>query len=323
MIFKANPHSGKTILLVMLSLLAVIGWLIQPTGTLSAASPTATPTPQALSVTRSASAPNQTFSVFLPFTVKAAQPAPTLKKGGSLATGYTTDCASLALVGAYWEFDWTPSPPNCSGIDNVPMFWNGDNINGITLGGNSNWILGFNEPDSSSQANMTPQQAADVWRQIEQKYPNKKLAAPAPSGANPDWIVSFRTAYITTYGTAPRLDALTVHCYSWYANLNPTYGCIPHTLKFEAWATQWGVPEVWVTEFSFATTAPSSPSQSIAETTTFINWMQSQSQVKRYALFTTLARQSDPFVPGGFLTPLVDPNTKQLTSYGSMYVTYK
>lgn len=45
-------------------------------------------------------------------------------------------------------------------------------------------ILGFNEPDQGGQANMSPQRAADVWRQRLQKYASQgiKLGAPAVVG---------------------------------------------------------------------------------------------------------------------------------------------
>ena len=238
----------------------------------------------------------------------------TLKKGGALTY---QDCSTATAVNASWEYGWAPSPPNCAGIENVPMIWGAGDVN-ATLGGNSQWIMGFNEPDSASQANISPADAATLWRQIEQKYPDRKLLAPAPSGANANWLVDFRNAYIAAYGTPPRLDGLAVHCYAWYASQ-----CLPFVQQFEGWASSWGVAEVWVTEFSFATTSPSSPSQSLQEAQTFINWMAGQSQVTHFAWFASKIQGTEWWLPPGFNTPLVDWNTGQLTSFGTMYLPYR
>ena len=207
----------------------------------SAQSPVSTPVPR----TVPPRAPASQFFVFIPMVqggASAQTPQPTYKKGAALTY---QDCASAAAVSAVWEYAWTSSPPNCVGIENIPMIWGASDVT-ATLGGNSQWIMGFNEPDSASQSNLSPAYAASLWRQIEQKYPNRKLLAPAPSGAGANWIVDFRNAYISAYGTAPRLDGLAMHCYAWYASQ-----CIPLAQQFESWATSWGVPEIWVTEFSF------------------------------------------------------------------------
>jgi hypothetical protein len=35
------------------------------------------------------------------------------------------------------------------------------------IDGEAQYLLGFNEPDNSGQANMTPQQAAGLWPSLE------------------------------------------------------------------------------------------------------------------------------------------------------------
>ena len=80
------------------------------------------------------------------------------------------------------------------------------------VGGNSPYILGFNEPDLSSQANLTPQRAAVLWRRIEQAYPHRLLVSPAVSCGDLYWLVRFRSAYRELYGTWPRFDVLAACC---------------------------------------------------------------------------------------------------------------
>jgi hypothetical protein len=275
------------------------------------------PTPVTKSpAARAASRANNQFSVFLPF-VDNASPLPvnwTPKKGAALTY---QDCSSAAAVNAVWEYGWSPSPSNCVGIENIPMLWGAGDVN-ATLGGNSQWIMGFNEPDFASQANISPSNAATLWRQIEQKYPTRKLLAPAPSGGNTTWLPAFRQSYISAYGSAPRLDGLAVHCYAWQGS-----ACIQYTQTFESLATSWGVPEVWVTEFSLSPAAPNTPNQSLLEAQTYINWMESDPMITHYAWFASKIQGTEPWALSSFMTQLVDWNTGQLTTFGRMYIPFR
>lgn len=198
------------------------------------------------------------------------------------------------------------------------MIWGAHDVN-IPITGNSEWIMGFNEPDSGSQANLTPAQGAALWRQIEQQYPTRKLLSPASGNEdNSHWLVNFRSAYISAYGTPPRLDGLAAHCFRWYASQ-----CMDFTTQYETWANAWGVPEVWVTEFSFAVTAPSSPSRSLQEQQAFINWMVGQPKVTRFGWFASKMLGNEWWYQSAFPTPLIDWSTGQPTSYGNVYLPYR
>ncbi len=272
-----------------------------------------TPTKQA-PVARTPRAPTGgQLLVFVPL-VQANTPKIVAKKGIGLTYG---DCPSATAVVAVWQYGWSPTPAACAGIENIPMIWGASDVN-ATLGGNSQWIMGFNEPDSTSQSNISPSNAATLWRQIEQMYPTRKLAAPAPSGGNTTWLPAFRQAYISDYGTAPRLDALTVHCYAWYASQ-----CTSFTQQYETWATSWGVPEVWVTEFSFSPTSPNTLSQSLQEAQTYINWMEADSMITRFAWFASKIQGTESWMSPYFDTPLIDWTTGQLTAFGTMYVPFR
>lgn len=252
------------------------------------------------------------YQVFLPMIVTSPPPTIPLKKGVPLTYD---DCPTVTTMKASWEYAWGPHPPNCSGIENVPMIWGSADMDSA-VSGNSQWIIGFNEPDSSWQSNLPPAQAAALWRQIEQKYPNRKLLSPA-TGIDPSWLGNFRNAYIAAYGTAPRINGLAMHCYAWYASQ-----CIPRAQQIEAWANEWGATEVWVTEFSFATTSPSSPSRSLQEQQIFMDWMVAQAQVTRYAWFASKMQGNEWWLMPAFQTPLVDWTTGQPTPYGNTYLPY-
>lgn len=213
------------------------------------------------------------------------------------------DCDELAALDIKWEYNWSAETWNCPGVENVPMAWG--NYVPKAVGGNSQWLMGFNEPDQAGQANLTPEQAAVKWQGVEVAYPNRKLVAPAPSHLDPDWLARFRDAYIAAYGEAPRLDALAVHCY-----LPTADECIALVQQFEDWAAAWDVPEVWVTEFSFVDTK---------EEKQFIRYLQADPMVTRFAWFALSYRGNETWAPArDAQAPLVDISGK-LTAWGSTY----
>ncbi len=134
-----------------------------------------------------------------------------------------------------WYYDWGVEPPavsqgQLSGIEWVPMAWNApvnltDFENRIPSG--SLYLLGFNEPNFKSQANMTPAQAAAAWPGLEQVAANKglKLVSPAVNWCGDcvdgvtndpvDWLDKFFAAcpgckvdYIAIHSYAPGSAAL-------------------------------------------------------------------------------------------------------------------
>lgn len=222
-----------------------------------------------------------------------------LKKGVGMPYA---DCDKLATLGIRWAYNWSSETWNCPGVENVPMAWAGVPQ---TVRGNSDWLMGFNEPDRPDQANLTPEQAAIKWRGIEAMYPERKLVAPAPSHLDPEWLARFRDAYIAAFDRPPRLDALAVHCY-----LPTADECIALVQQFEDWAAAWNVPEVWVTEFSFVDTK---------EEKQFIRYLQADPMVSRYGWFALSYRGFETWAPArDAQAPLVD-STGKLTAWGSTY----
>lgn len=281
--------------------------LLNPIPATLAAIPT--PTPKA----KSASAPREQSFVFLPL-IYGSPPVPAFnpKKGVALTYDF---CEDVATMGATWTYDWTTTPPVCPDRERIPMIETASDWD-KTLGGNSNWIMGFNEPDLRG---FSPSDAAIYWRLIEQKYPTRKLLSPAPSGSMSGlaWLVNFRNAYISFYATSPRLDGLGAHCYKWYS-----FQCVELIQSFIDQANAWGVPEVWVTEFSFSPTDPSSPSGALQEQQTFINWMVNDPKIKRHAWFASRINGNEPWSLPTHVTPLID-SSGQPTSFGTVYQQYQ
>lgn len=105
---------------------------------------------------------------------------------------------------------------------------------------NSTHLLAFNEPELSSQANLTPEQAAELWRQLMEPFAGRaKLGAPAVSNDGWQWINAFLTQCENC-----TIDFVPIH---WY---NPWW----QTADLENWVKMiCGLPgnrSVWVTEVS-------------------------------------------------------------------------
>jgi hypothetical protein len=70
---------------------------------------------------------------------------------------------NLQATGAGWYYTWGTSAASPGNFDanHIPMFWNApsqNTINGVKSR-NTEWVLGFNEPERSDQANMSVTQA--------------------------------------------------------------------------------------------------------------------------------------------------------------------
>jgi RNA polymerase sigma factor (sigma-70 family) len=101
----------------------------------------------------------------------AAAPAATTARKGVGAWAFTGATQALAESGASWYYTWSPTPGVAGppGVQFVPMIWGSANVTASTLSQvkqEGPVLLGFNEPDMSSQSNLTPAQALSLWPQL-------------------------------------------------------------------------------------------------------------------------------------------------------------
>ncbi len=199
-----------------------------------------------------------------------------------------------ASVGISWWYNWAAQPDAAIqstysnyNVDFTPQAWNAPGINGV-----SSWVaqddkvkylLGFNEPNFKSQANMTPSQAAAAWPQLQAiaDLHGLKLVSPAVNYCgdcveengivynNPfKWLDDFFTACVGC-----RVDYIALH---WYGGGNSMTGYIDDARKY-------GKP-IWVTEFANWDNAvtPESQKSYLAGTT---NFLERDPDVFRYSWF--------------------------------------
>ena len=153
---------------------------------------------------------------------------------------------------------------------------------------NAKHLLGFNEPDHKSQANMSVDQAIKLWPKLEAT--GLRLGSPATINPTSLWLEDFMKK---AGQTGRRVDFMTMHVYAW-PNAESFLG------KVTALYEKYGKP-IWVTEYAVADWAAtrSNPSRySRKETEAFMRetvaGMRAMPYVERFAWKTRSA--TDPIM---------------------------
>lgn len=170
-------------------------------------------------------------------------------------------------------------------------------------------LLGFNEPDHPSQANMTVAQAIELWPKLEAA--RLRLGSPATVKPNSDWLEKFM---IEAEQQKRRVDFMTAHH---YGPPNPD----GFLAKLEAMHEKYQRP-IWVTEFAVADWSA----------TTKKNNRYSTGQVEDFMRETVAGMRAMPYVerfawktrtvndPHMWVSALYQ-NDGSLTSRGKLYAT--
>jgi len=228
--------------------------------------------------------------------------------------------------GVSWWYNWYYQPEAAvfSSYQNlnmefVPMAWNGDFDetalrNYLSAHPDVKYLLGFNEPNFTTQANMTTEEAAAVWPRLEAIADDYglKLVSPAVNycdncvdipGTDNDsdptaWLDAFfaacpdcRVDYIAVHWYACSVDAL-----SWYIDMFKKYN-----------------RPIWLTEFACWENNPTLDDQ-MSYMIGALNYLEQDSSVFRYAWFT--GRSDGPNIS------IFDDASGTLTPLGDLYVNF-
>jgi hypothetical protein len=181
------------------------------------------------------------------------------KRGVAYDLASTADLAALS-PGLSWWYNWSPRPnPGVPAdyatrysADFYPMLWNGnfnanDIVNYLRANPSIKYLLVLNEPNLVSQANLTPQQAAQLWPSYEAvaAQTGVKIVGPAitwgtmPNYQDPvNWLDAFYAAYQAANGNRnPQIDYLAFHWYDYGLK-----GQLDRLIKYGK--------SFWVTEFA-------------------------------------------------------------------------
>jgi hypothetical protein len=167
------------------------------------------------------------------------------------------------------------------------MIWGAASAEGDAVGkaraSGGSVLLGYNEPDLASQANMTPQQALDLWPKLQAT--GLVLGSPAVAAHAADaggWLDQFMQG---AHSRGYRVDFIAVH---WYGSDFRTAESVSQLQSYlQAVHDRYGLP-IWLTEFALLKFAPGGPIYpSLPQEVAFINASTAMLQrlpfVQRYA----------------------------------------
>lgn len=179
----------------------------------------------------------------------------------SLKRGICGDATpeDLAVLAPYisWYYDWGVGPPavsegQLSGIEWVPMCWGGISSGDIAnieaqVPEGSKYLLGFNEPNFVSQANLIPSQAASMWPNLEKIADDLGLELVSPAvnwcGECVEGVTNDPTDWLDQFFAACplcKVDYIAIHNYAPGSAALKSY-----VEKFR----KYGKP-LWITEFA-------------------------------------------------------------------------
>lgn len=152
----------------------------------------------------------------------------------------------LELISCCRYYTWSPSSISSS-LEFVPMLWSDrqisqweSSINQTIRNLGVTHVLGFNEPEYPSQANMTPSHGASLWKaQIEPlRSQGVRLGSPAPTSdpAGKQWLLD----WLTACDSACTVDFIALHWYDINSTAFTAYLEDFHeTFQRPLWVTEW------------------------------------------------------------------------------------
>jgi hypothetical protein len=294
-----------------------------PSGSASGPPTAGTPVPPVNAPTNSppAAPPNT------PSTPPVTPAAKSAKRGAAYDLADPLDFAALSS-GVSWWYNWGSQPNKMVpadyiaqyGMDYYPMLWSG-NYNAASIEAflranpGIKYLLVLNEPNLTSQSNLTPQQAAALWPGFETIAADTGVKIVGPqitwgtmaNYADPvTWMDAFIAAYqAANAGRDPKIDYLGFH---WY-----DYGLANQLDRLK----KYGKP-FWITEFANWHSQNDgaqidSLAKQEAQMTDMVATCESRSDVFRYAWFTGRWNNDVHF------TSLLS-TAGQLTDLGKLYL---
>ncbi|MEU8165904.1 sigma-70 family RNA polymerase sigma factor [Micromonospora sp. NPDC049004] len=206
---------------------------------------------------------------------------------------------ALASSKAGWYYTWGTQHPGIStprGATFVPMIRSAENVTAAELArarAAGPHLLTFNEPDLPEQANMTVEQALDLWPQL--MATGSRLGSPAVAwgGADPrGWLDRFMTG---AKARGHRVDFITLH---WYGADFTTAAAVNQLRQYLQAVHQRYRKPIWLTEFALIRYDGGrqqfpSQEQQAAFLTAAADMLGQLSYVQRYAWFGLPATDKD------------------------------
>lgn len=248
------------------------------------------------------------------------------KRGVAYGHHSVADMSALS-PGISWWYNWYFAPDSelgdswqDTGVEFVPMRWGANHaISEVEKGlpDGVEVILGFNEPNFFSQANLSAAQAAAMWPELEAVADAKGLVLVSPAvnfcggGCHSTGPVEYLNEFLTACAGC-RVDAIAFHIYvdcdknSKGLEENRAQWLINHVEMYKA---AFGGP-LWLTEF--ACSGNPSKEDQLAFLRDAVAYLENEPRIERYAWF---AGRADNMVNVDLLG-----EDGELTDLGQAYV---
>jgi hypothetical protein len=210
----------------------------------------------------------------------------------------SSDMAVLA-PGVSWFYNWgqnvgaeVENAANYNGLEFLPMAFSGVYAEGLRIfkesHPNCNYVLAFNEPNLTDQANMTPAAAAQKWQPLLDITAelNMKIVSPAMNygtlagyGDPIKWLDDF-----FTFVNPDDIYAIAIHCYM---------GNAGGLKSFVELFKKYGKP-IWVTEFC-AWENVAGARQQMEYMSNAVAYLELDPDVERYAWFMPRYNDNDVY----------------------------
>lgn len=279
-----------------------------------------------------------------------------VSKKGMAMGGDMSDQVAMRKLNVSWYYNWGMDPFNNSideNVAHVPMMWGGgeDNIEAMkTFTTDSNYILGFNEPDIGSQANMTYWDATKVWGEYITPLKLRKISpAPAAPGGDSNWLKKFMFGgYICkntwlndgswgdyndyedeatktwVAGYNEDVDAVVLHYYRNIINLDGMVEAVNNlwnTYHKPIWITEVSVVGTKGTDQDYSYELPEARARMAEYVKGMVQKMDAIPYVERYCWFSYNIQSYNEIdsVTGAGATAMFDYDTGAFTELGKLY----
>ena len=254
--------------------------------------------------------------------IVCAQPKST-KRGEAYGGNSEADMQAISK-GITWWYNWDIKPEQgvintykAFNVEYVTMAWSGGTSlslmsNYLAIDTSVKFLLGYNEPNFTQQANMTPTQAATAWPQLEsvaKKY-GLKLVSPAVNDCGAcvtEWGITFTNPvqYLDSFFTACKncqVDYIAVH---WYACDGGSLTSYLSSFK------KYNKP-IWLTEFSCSENGAATLQTQENYLFQAVDILENDPDVFRYSWFTGRSSSDN--------NSLFTSTSGQLSALGNIYV---
>ncbi|MET8119412.1 sigma-70 family RNA polymerase sigma factor [Micromonospora sp. NPDC005189] len=239
------PSLAAGVVAVVLAITTVVVFLPEDPAAPSWAAP---PSPPPAAVASPTGAPSPSAR---PSSRAPVAPAVSSARKGVGVWNFAGASQALANSKAGWYYTWGTQHSGIStpqGVTFVPMIRGAENVTAAELArakAAGPYLLTFNEPDLPEQANMSVEQALDLWPQLTAT--GSRLGSPAVAWGGPDpqgWLDRFMTG---AQARGHRVDFITLHWFG--ADFTSTTAVNQLRQYLQAVYQRYRKP-IWLTEFA-------------------------------------------------------------------------